>query len=45
MVKSRIRAVKPRSLRGRVSRSLAKTTPGGKGKISKRPGYKRAMKK
>lgn len=37
--------VKPRKLRGRLVRAMAKTTKGGKGKISSRPAYKKAMKK
>jgi len=39
------RSIKSRSVRGRVVRSVAKTTKGGKGPISKRPAYKKAMKK
>jgi hypothetical protein len=41
--KSRLRAVKPKSTRGRVVRSLAKTTKGGRGRIAKRSSYKRHM--
>lgn len=39
--KSTIRRVKPRQLRSRVVRSLAKTTKGGKGRINKRSSYKK----
>jgi len=40
-----VRKIKPRSTRGRVVRSLAKSTKGGKGRISKRSSYKRNMRK
>ena len=43
MVKG-VRSIKSKPLRGRVVRSLAKTTKGGKGLIKKRPSYRRAMK-
>ena len=32
-------------VRGRISRALAKETKGGKGKVAKRPAYKKDMKK
>lgn len=38
-----ISRIKSRPLRGRVVRSLAKTTKGGKGKISSRKSYKTNM--
>ena len=37
--------IKNRKVRGKVVRSMAKTTKGGKGRISKRPAYKSAFKK
>jgi len=40
-----LRRIRHKPLRGRAVRSLAKTTKGGKGRISKRSGYKRAMSK
>ena len=42
--RSQIRKITSRSTRGRVSRALAKTTRGGKGRIKNRSSYKRAMK-
>ncbi len=41
MVKKR----KSRSMKARRVRALAKTTRRGKGRISKRPAYKKAMKR
>lgn len=38
------RQIRSRKTRGKVIRSMAKTTRGGKGKISKRKMYKKAMK-
>ena len=39
------RKITNRKVRGRVVRSMAKTTKGGRGPIKNRPAYKRAMKK
>ena len=36
--------IKNRKIRGKVVRSMAKTTPKGKGRISNRAAYKKAMK-
>ena len=39
------RKITNRKVRGKVVRSMAKTTKGGKGRIAKRPSYKKAMKR
>lgn len=36
--------IRNKKVRGKVVRSMAKTTKGGRGKISKRPAYRKAMK-
>ncbi len=42
--RSYARSLRSRKTRGRVVRSMAKTTKRGKGRISKRRSYKKAMK-
>lgn len=37
--------IRNRRTRAKVVRSMAKTTKGGKGRISKRPAYRKAMKR
>ncbi len=43
--RSQLRRIKHRPTRGRVVRSLAKSSKGGKGRIKNRSSYKRHMKK